>query len=394
MSENETNFELPSVEEVAVLFPDYEDFSFIARGGMSVVYKAVKSSLEREVAIKILPRELSENDSYRTLFHKEAKAMAKLSHPSLIAIYDFGQAGDYLYICMEYINGRALHYSIWGETIDPTTAGKLTLDILKGLSEAHRNNVVHRDISPGNIFLTTDAQPKIGDFGLSLDSAHQEEDSAHGTPGYTAPEILNAPEKIDHRADLYSAGIMFFQMLSGTVPPEFELDANGEPVTVECPESFQNIILKAIEANPDLRYQSSQDMITDLEAALSAESAGGEQTKMPIKTSVLAPDLKTANWASPHPAMTVHNRVVANVTRVQRPVAVNHAAHSTRAVLSGRPSAQIARPPTRYKKKSSAGPLFLFILLLALIAGGYYYYQNSQSTPSTTPELPVTLPTE
>lgn len=152
MDDQSLDFALPSAEEVAELFPAYKDFLYIAKGGMSVVYKATQRNLERPVALKILPKELSADENYRELFHQEARVMAKLKHDSLISLYDFGQAGDYLFISMEYVNGKALHYSIYGEEIAAEVAGKITMDILAGLSEAHNNGVLHRDISPGNIF--------------------------------------------------------------------------------------------------------------------------------------------------------------------------------------------------------------------------------------------------
>jgi len=111
--DNETSFTAPTIEELAELFPGHSDFSFIAQGGMGAVYYAVQNSLDREVALKILPKELAQDEEFREQFQAEAKAMAKLNHPTLIAIYDFGQAGDYLFISMEFVKGKALHYSIY-----------------------------------------------------------------------------------------------------------------------------------------------------------------------------------------------------------------------------------------------------------------------------------------
>lgn len=163
----DSDFIAPSPQELAPFFPAYQINGFIAQGGMGAVYSATQTSLDRPVAIKILPKVFSSDPHFQANFEAEAKAMARLSHSNLIGVYDFGEADGMLFIVMELVEGKSLHESCRGEPIEQKEAGRLVSEICRGLAHAHKAGIIHRDIKPGNILLTPTAEPKIGDFGLA-----------------------------------------------------------------------------------------------------------------------------------------------------------------------------------------------------------------------------------
>ncbi len=262
--EHQATFRAPIIEEVEALFPAYDIHSLIACGGMGAVYQATQRSLDRNVAIKILPREFSTDEAFRTGFEAEAKAMAKLNHPNLIGVYDFGEAGGMLYIIMEYVAGKSLFHSTHGFSLDPTEAIRIVSDVCRGLAHAHEHGILHRDIKPANILLDAQANPKIGDFGLAraLESQIEEGEQIFGTPGYTAPEVIEPPYTFDHRADIFSVGVMLHELLAGKLP-----DADPRPASqiCACSPRFDAVIRKATHPDPNARYSSALEVVTELE---------------------------------------------------------------------------------------------------------------------------------
>lgn len=260
----------PSIKELAPLFPAYEIEGFIAQGGMGAVYKARQKSLDRPVAIKILPRELGGDPVFRLSFEAEAKAMARLNHPNLVGVYDFGEADGMLFIIMEYVQGNSLHRSCHGKEIDPAQAGEIVSAISRGLAHAHEHGILHRDIKPGNILIDSKAMPKIGDFGLAFPMGEQAgpEEAIYGTPGYTAPEIY-LKETASPRSDLYSVGVLLAELLTGTVPAE---NQRPDPPSQSCgcsPE-FDAIVARATQANPELRFADANELAEALDKAVEA----------------------------------------------------------------------------------------------------------------------------
>lgn len=266
------SFEAPSLEYLAELLPAYEFEAFIAQGGMGAVYKARQRSLDRDVAIKILPRELGADPEFRQSFETEAKAMARLNHPNLIGVYDFGDVEGMPYIVMEYVNGKSLFHSAYNTAIDPVQAVTIVKGICDGLAHAHENGVIHRDIKPANILLTPKAEPKIGDFGLARPAGTDSSGIVMGTPGYAAPEITRHPDHADRRSDLFALGVVLYELLIGRCPP---YDYQPPPSTVTgCDPALDRICEKAMHPVADLRYPGAEAMSAALEEWLKKPAAG------------------------------------------------------------------------------------------------------------------------
>lgn len=254
----------PSIEVLNKLLPAYRFLDFIAQGGMGAVYLANQLSLDRKVALKILPRELSSDPEFRASFQTEARAMAKLNHPNLISIYDSGDVDGMLYIAMEYVPGKSLYHSSWNKKIDVAEASRIIIAICEGLRNAHDNGIIHRDIKPANILLTPRIEPKIGDFGLAQAVGSKHEGVVMGTPGYTAPEIISHPEKADRRSDLFAVGVMLHELLTGQKPE----DGVKASDLCKCGTEFDKVIARAIHPNPVMRYPDANSMILAIQEAL------------------------------------------------------------------------------------------------------------------------------
>ncbi len=264
-----TPFTPPSLETLNEQLPAYHFIDFIAQGGMGAVYRAKQISLDREVAVKILPRELSADPEFRVSFQTEARAMARLNHPNLIAIYDSGDVDGMLYIAMEYVPGKSLYHSAWNAQIDREEASRIVIGICKGLSHAHENGIIHRDIKPANILLTTKAEPKIGDFGLAQAVGVKHEGIVMGTPGYSAPEVLSHPERADRRSDLFAVGVMLHELLTAVKPKPNVLPSS----LCNCGSEFDLVIQRATHPNPIMRYPDADSMANAIREALKSSAA-------------------------------------------------------------------------------------------------------------------------
>jgi serine/threonine protein kinase len=287
-----TTFHAPEVEELRQLFPAYELGDFIAKGGMGAVYSAQQKSLDRPVAIKILPKQFGADPQFRASFEAEAKAMAKLNHPNLIAVYDFGDADGMLYIIMELVEGKSLHHSSHGKSIEQAAAAGIISAICRGLDHAHQAGILHRDIKPGNILLDPNAVPKIGDFGLArpVGEAHNPEEIIWGTPGYTAPEVLESPHTVDQRADIFSVGVLFYELLTAQIPSTPWQQPSSLSI---CDPQFDTIIRRATHPSPGMRYANASEMADELDAVVK-RLAGG------------APNLFSAAGSPPHSSAAPH----------------------------------------------------------------------------------------
>lgn len=259
---SESPFEAPSIESLQALFPAYRFDALIAQGGMGAVYRAHQLSLERDVAVKILPRELGEDPEFRRSFLTEARAMARLNHPNLIAVYDSGDVEGLPYIVMEYVPGNSLFHSSHGRKVDPGQAVELVTGICHGLAHAHEQGVIHRDIKPANILLTPKLVPKIGDFGLAV-NAEGGEGLAMATPDYTAPEVFEDPASAGVRSDLFSVGVILYELLTGSLPGP---DAPPPSALGDADAALDGIWRRATDPDPGRRYADAGDLLADLES--------------------------------------------------------------------------------------------------------------------------------
>lgn len=256
-------YQAPTPAELDPYFPEYQVTDFIAQGGMGAVFKATEVMLDRPVAIKILPYELGLKPEFSDSFAHEAKIMAKLNHPNLVKVYSFGNMSGMFYIVMEYVSGKSLYSTAKGKQVRMHEAGRLISSICRGLHHAHKQGLIHRDIKPANILINARAEPKIVDFGLAHSLGNEGPASMmFGTKGYAAPEITDSPDSVDLRADIYSAGIMLYELLTGQRPSKPYVPAST--ISDSHPD-FDPIIEKAIDPKPHLRYNSAFTMAEEIE---------------------------------------------------------------------------------------------------------------------------------
>jgi serine/threonine protein kinase len=330
-------FQAPEIDQLAPLFPAYQIEYLIATGGMGAVYKAVQKSLDRTVAIKILPREFSQDPGFCAGFEAEAKSMARLNHPNLIGVYDFGEVDGMLFIVMEFVPGQSLFHCTHGHAVESNEVIRLITAICQGLAHAHENGIIHRDIKPSNVLLDHQNNPKIGDFGLAhpVGTGHQEGAQIYGTPGYTAPEVVNDPKSVNHRADIFSIGVLLHELLTGKLPASDQRPASQ---IAGCNLRFDAIIKRATAEVPETRYPNAHQIVADI-SQIQGHAATGP----------------TANGPA---------------TR-RGPTAPSASARS----MPARPSPR--RSPTAPAKKKSSGISMTYglIMLILVIAFGYLAYK-------------------
>src|SRR6516162_1070268 len=217
-------FPTPSSETLTRQFPQLEILELLGQGGMGVVYKARQRRLNRLVALKILPPSVGEQPAFAERFSREAQALARLNHSNIVQVYDFGETDVFFYFIMEFVDGVNLRALIRDGKLKPEEALSIVPQICEALQFAHDEGIVHRDIKPENILLDKKGRVKIADFGIAkILGGSPEVDltktkGALGTPHYMAPEQMEKPASVDHRADIFSLGVVFYEMLTGELP--------------------------------------------------------------------------------------------------------------------------------------------------------------------------------
>ncbi len=263
-------------EELAPHFPQLEILECLGRGGMGVVYKARQRSLNRFVALKLLAPERVGDGKFAERFTREAQALAALNHPNIVTIHDFGQAGGFYFLLMEFVDGANLRQLLRARKFTPEEALAIVPPLCDALQFAHNRGIVHRDIKPENLLLDKDGRVKVADFGIAKmlgepnGGANAGEPVAPenatqttlGTPGYSAPEQKTDPQRVDSRADIYSLGVVFYEMLTGELPGK-RLEAPSRKVQIDA--RLDEVVLRALEKNPDLRYQQVSEVKTMVE---------------------------------------------------------------------------------------------------------------------------------
>jgi len=349
-------FQPPPVAELAPLFPQLEILELIGKGGMGAVYKARQKQLERIVALKILPPGIGHDAAFAGRFAREAKALAKLNHPGIVTLYEFGQVGGkggagsplpaaggddsqrrarsdapyqapasgsrpstlnpqpLYFFLMEFVDGVNLRQLLRAGRIAPREALAIVPQICDALQFAHDQGIVHRDIKPENILLDRRGRVKVADFGLAklvgesgragspLPAAGtQEDDGAHGvtrptdaltgagkvmgTPNYMAPEQVDHPNEVDHRADIYALGVVFYQMLTGELPGKPIDPPSSRTRGIQIDVRLDKVVLRALEKKPELRFQQVSAFKTQVEtiATTPGSSAAGRDESAPSK---------------------------------------------------------------------------------------------------------------
>src|SRR5215469_15705186 len=270
----------PSLEEVGRHFPQLEILGLLGRGGMGIVYKARQKHLDRVVALKILPPEISGDRSFAERFAREARALAKLNHPNIVSIFDSGEADGLFYFVMEFVDGSNLRQCLQAKQISPREALAIVPVICDALQYAHDLGIVHRDIKPENVLLDRKGRVKIADFGLAKlinrttpEVGLTQTGLMMGTPKYMAPEQMDRPAEVDHRADIYSLGVVFYEMLTGELPlGRFALPSQRVQVDVRLDE----VVLRTLEQKPERRYQHASEVKTEV------ETIAGVLDKLPL----------------------------------------------------------------------------------------------------------------
>lgn len=261
------HFEPPTVEELRRLFPQLEVLELLGKGGMGAVYKVRQPGLDRLAALKILPPQVGRDPAFAERFNREARALAKLSHPGIVGVYDFGQTGSLCWILMEYVDGADLRRAM-RSSLSPAEALAIVPQICDALQYAHDEGIVHRDIKPENVLLDRRGRVKIADFGLakllgrerpapSITVARQ----VMGTPRYMAPEQMEGSEQVDHRADIYSLGVVFYELLTGEAPAgRFPPPSQKAHIDVRLDE----VVLRSLEREPERRWQQASQITSEL----------------------------------------------------------------------------------------------------------------------------------
>ncbi|HRK13706.1 MAG TPA: bifunctional serine/threonine-protein kinase/formylglycine-generating enzyme family protein [Prosthecobacter sp.] len=360
-SSSPRGWEPPGVELLQAVLPQYEITALIARGGMGAVYRGTQRALKRPVAIKVLPPEMNDAGGsdlqFAARFKQEAQAMARLSHPNIVAVFDAGEvvlgralgppsaAGGeerrtedspphqtLLYFVMEFIKGTDVAQLIASEgPLDAARVVPIIAAVCEALAFAHEEGIVHRDIKPSNIMIDRKGRVKVADFGLAKavnveSTLMTRSDVAMGTPDFVAPEALIPGMAVDGRADLYAVGVMLYQMLTGKIPRgRFELPSGVVP---QVDKGFDAIVDKAMQADREKRYSTALEMKREVEAVAAPAKA----------------------WSGDAPVATPDHRLAPAATKGRKPLLLGTAA----AVILGTGAFFLMDEPTEAESKAGA----------------------------------------
>ena len=274
-------------EELARRLPELEAFELVGPGGMGTVYKARHRGLGRAVAVKVLHRTLQEDQAFADRFLREAQTLAKLDHPNIVRVYDCGHRDGIYYLVMEFVDGVTLRQAIETGGMTPAEALKMVPRICDALQYAHDQGVVHRDIKPENILIDRGGAVKVADFGLAkltgVTGVTRLTQTAQvmGTPHYMAPEQIEHPDEVDHRADIYALGVVFYEMLTGELPVgRFPLPSQKVDVDVR----FDQVVLRTLEKEPRLRYQQASELSGEVASLSDPDWVPGQVNRPAIRS--------------------------------------------------------------------------------------------------------------
>jgi serine/threonine protein kinase len=286
----------PALDELNSLIPGYEFLELVDRGGMGVVYKARQKSLNRVVAVKTLPPASQNRRTFAERFVRESHALASLNHPNIVAVYDSGETSTgLLYYVMEFVPGSNLRDMIKSRSLSSRQMLAIVMQVCGAMQYAHDHGVVHRDIKPANILIDKNGNVKVADFGLAKVLGMQQSvggltsvcDTV-GTPDYIAPEALVPDTEVDHRADIFSLGVMLYEMFTGRIPKGVWEPPSRSGVDARLDE----VVSRALQVNPESRYQNVSDLTQGLQAMLkdsAASSASSPEGFQETSSALLTP---------------------------------------------------------------------------------------------------------
>jgi serine/threonine protein kinase len=263
-------FTPPTPEELDRMFPNLEIQAMIGCGGMGAVYRARQTELDRTVAVKILPQVTENAEAYEQRFIREARALAKLNHPNIITIFDFGKMQRLYYFVMEFVDGVTLRDAISGGKLTAKESLAIVSQLCDSLQFAHEEGIVHRDIKPENILIDQRGRVKVADFGLAKLVGHgavsenlTETQQVMGTMRYMAPEQMGRSKDVDHRADIYSLGVVFYELLTGELPIGW-FAPPSKKATIDV--RLDEVVLRTLESEPSRRYQQASELKSAVES--------------------------------------------------------------------------------------------------------------------------------
>jgi serine/threonine-protein kinase len=308
--------------------PGYQVQGKLGAGAMAVVYKARQISLDRTVAIKVLPKRFTENPDYVERFYKEGRAAAKLNHNNIVQAFDVGEAGGYHYFVMEYVEGKTLYDDLAkGKVFKETEALDITIQVANALAHAHARNLIHRDVKPKNIMMNVSGVIKLADMGLARETtdiraAQTEAGRAYGTPYYIAPEQIRGEVDIDGRADIYALGVTLYHMVTGRVPFEAPNPSDvmrkhlkealipPDHINTSLSAGISEVIEVMMAKNRDDRYSNVQELLIDLNAVRNGESPLQARKKFQVDALSKLQEGKTIVTAEPEEKVYAEDAII------------------------------------------------------------------------------------
>ncbi|MFN3241704.1 MAG: bifunctional serine/threonine protein kinase/MFS transporter [Planctomycetota bacterium] len=284
----------PPLTELDQRFPELEIVELIGRGGMGAVYRAVQRKLARTVALKVLPPELAADPAFEERFLREARALATLEHPRILTVHDFGERDGFFYLVTEFVEGMNLRQLMDMGELSPQEALRLTPQVCEALQYAHDHGVVHRDIKPENLLVDGNGELKIADFGLARIVGEQgpavaltRSTQVLGTPHYMAPEQWRSGANVDHRADIYSVGVVLYEMLTGQLPlGHFDPPSARQGV----PKGLDQVVQRSLAQRPEQRYQRASEVGDELRR---------QHAEAPRPAATASPDVRHGEVGAP-----------------------------------------------------------------------------------------------